>query len=74
MGNKFKPIISAATFWKKKCLVEQGSVFSESNVWTKSNVESLYEAFVENPDESPDKSFFDKLEAQLSECPPRVVN
>ncbi len=73
MDNKFRSIISAAVFWKTKCLVQQGSAFSESKVWTKANVEKLYEAFVENPDESSGKSFIEKLEDQLIGCSPRVA-
>jgi len=61
-----EPKINAASQWKEKCLLGNGSVFSESKLWTKENVALLDKYFVNNLDEG-EGDFFDKLERQLEE-------
>ena len=47
----------------KTCLIENGSVFSNS-LWTAPLVNEVYQAFVEHPDES-DEVFITKLKGQM---------
>ena len=58
-------ILAAAESWKQVCLLDEGSLFSEHGLWTRGNFEELRRLFVENPDDSKDPSFLDRLERQL---------
>ena len=58
-------ILAAAEKWKQVCLLDEGSLFSEHGLWTRGNFEELRRLFVENPDDSKDPSFLDRLERQL---------
>ena len=58
------PIIDAAHEWRDKCLLANGSMFTNSNIWTKENVEQLVRHFVENLDWG-EGDFFHKLSDQL---------
>ena len=57
------PTLAAAGQWIKTCLIEDGSVFSDS-LWIAPLVRELYQAFVEHPDES-DEVFITKLKGQM---------
>jgi 5-methylcytosine-specific restriction protein B len=60
-----EPILSAARTWINDCLIADGSLFSDRELWTPALVEEVRAAFVDNPDESSDK-FMVKLERQLA--------
>ena len=62
------PVLRAAACWRDRCLRDDGSVFTEKNLWTSENVRFLVKHFVENLDEG-EGSFFEKLEAQLAPAP-----
>jgi len=57
-------ILKAAKQWKDSCLLKDGSVFSESPIWTTENLAHFKECYVDNPDESKN-SFIVKFERQL---------
>jgi 5-methylcytosine-specific restriction protein B len=59
------PVISVAQSWVRRCLIENGSVFSEVQLWAPENIAEVREAFVDNPDES-DSSFAIKLKGQMN--------
>ena len=67
--SKIYPI---AERWVRDCLVADRSLFSDSFLWTASNISELVEAYVRNPILTPDISFLEKLKQQLSACAPEV--
>jgi hypothetical protein len=50
--------LAAADQWIKTCLVEDGSLFSQSPLWTAQLVDEVYHAFVEHPDLGEDEPTF----------------
>jgi MoxR-like ATPase len=58
-------VIEAADQWKKKCLIDGGSIFSPMRLWTEKILLELEDLFINHPDEAKEKSFLDKLEGQL---------
>lgn len=67
---EFQPILQQAARWKDRCLVKDGSVFSEKSLWTQESADQLVRCFVDNPILDSDRDFFDKLEEQLRAAPP----
>jgi 5-methylcytosine-specific restriction enzyme B len=65
-------IYPIAERWVRDCLVADRSLFSDSLLWTASNIDELVEAYVRNPILTPDISFLEKLKQQLSACAPEV--
>ena len=57
-------ILKAAEVWKERCLLGQGSLFTERNLWTRERLEELKKLFVDNPLED-ERPFIEKLEKQL---------
>ncbi len=64
-----EPILTAARDWRNKCLIEDGSVFSQERLWTRETLQELDEHFVQNLDYG-EGDFFSKLEAQLGPTSP----
>jgi len=58
-------LLTAAEVWKKKCLLEDGSVLSSHRLWTSENIAELSKYFIDSPDEG-DRSFLEKLKDQLA--------
>ena len=69
--KRAEPVLNAAEQWKKRCLLDSGSIFTEERLWSRENFEQLRIHFVENPDEGPD-SFHDKLQRQLEPASPEA--
>lgn len=61
-----------ATRWRERCLVEDGSLLFDDQVWTAANIGSVYHNVVETPLLEKDRSFTDKLKEQLSGEPALV--
>lgn len=61
----FSLIISAAADWIQKCLIRDGAVFFDEELWTQARAEDLKRHFVDALDDTPGK-FLDKLKKQLS--------
>lgn len=68
-GRDSSPIIAAAREWVNKCLISDGSVFSDEPLWTAANLDLLDKHFVKNPDSS-DQTFYDKMGRQLENAGP----
>lgn len=66
---KSEAALVAINDFKKECLIEQGSLFTNEAVWTPEHVEELVIYFVENLDEGKG-DFFSKLETQLADASP----
>ncbi len=60
-----EPILEAAAVWRDRCLVADGSVFSDGRVWTREHLAELVEFFIERP-EAGEGSFLQKLQGQLA--------
>src|SRR5579862_1436936 len=58
-------VLEAALHWKDRCLLSNASVFSEAEIWSPHNIDSLDRYFVQNPLEGK-SSFIDKLRIQLT--------
>src|SRR5258706_8539995 len=58
------PTLGAYQHWIDRCLVGDGSVFTDRALWTGANVEEVRRAFVDNPDEGKD-DFSTKLKGQM---------
>ncbi len=63
------PILDAAARWRDIALLDEGSVFSNSHLWTVANLTALERHFVQNLDEG-DRGFMVKLKEQLAPTPP----
>ena len=65
------PLLAAANYWVERCLVNDGSVFTEESLWTLETLEEFKLRFIENFLEDK-RSFMKKLEEQLSEGTPAL--
>lgn len=64
-------VLEAADTWRANCLLRDGSVFSDDQIWTKSNFDEFRRLFEDNPIEG-NRDFFDKLKEQLSSASKEV--
>ena len=64
-----EPILAAAVLWRDKCLVGNGSLFSNNSVWTLVHLGEMKRYFIDNPDEGSD-SFLVKFQKQLEDALP----
>ena len=58
-------ILAAANEWKERCLLQEGSLFTERPLWTRSIFDELRTLYVENLDDESSDSFLEKLRRQL---------
>ncbi|MBA3519182.1 MAG: AAA family ATPase [Rhizobiales bacterium] len=65
-------VLRAADEWKRKCFLEDGSLFSNEDLWTLQNISELRTRVVENPLDGPE-AFYSKLASQLSGAAPKIV-
>jgi hypothetical protein len=71
--NAVTRTLEAADLWKRRCLVEDGSVFSDAAVWSLANLKALDSAFIGNPLEGVE-SFNEKLKRQLDGAGAEVIH
>jgi 5-methylcytosine-specific restriction protein B len=64
-------VLKAADAWRRSCLLQNGSVFSDRNLWTSKNISELKKLFVDNPILS-DKPFYKNLCDQIGNAAPEV--
>src|ERR1039457_7165111 len=64
-------VLAAANRLKEHCLLANGSVFSEAEIWTLQNIDLLDKYFVQNPIEGK-SSFIEKLSTQLRPSEPAI--
>ncbi len=62
------PVLRAVAHWRNRCLSNNGSVFTDNQLWASQNIGYLVKYFVENLDEG-EGTFFEKLEKQLAPAP-----
>ncbi|PZO09388.1 MAG: restriction endonuclease [Lysobacteraceae bacterium] len=65
------PILAAAEQWVQRCLVSDGSVFTNESIWTLANLDALDRFVVQQPD-AGEGSFYEKLELQVAGAPPEA--
>jgi len=64
-------VLKAADAWRQRCLLHNGSVFSDRTLWTKQNISELKTLFVDNPILG-DRRFYDKLHDQIGNAKPEI--
>lgn len=62
--HDIEPILNAADEWKRRCLLDGGSVLTDEALWSDNLLKEFRRNFVENPDVGAG-SFFDKFEKQM---------
>ncbi len=68
-GRDISPVLEAARSWIDRCLIEDGSVFSQEALWTSTLGEKVHQAFVDHPDTGPN-DFLAKLRGQMQPASP----
>jgi 5-methylcytosine-specific restriction enzyme B len=63
--------LEAAREWRDRCWMTDGSILSQSALWTTENLDYLDRHFVQNLDEGT-RGFLEKLHDQLDPTPPAV--
>lgn len=63
------PILDAVAKWVDRCLVADGSLFSDEHLWTAAHFDALDQCVVQRPD-AGDGTFYEKLEDQVADAPP----
>ena len=58
-------VLAAAEEWRRRCLLDGGSLFTERALWTQSNFDELRTLYVENLDDESSDKFLTKLKRQL---------
>lgn len=61
-------VLEAVAKWKSRCLLNDGSLFTDRRLWTLENLDHLDRHFVQNLDMG-EGDFLQKLEAQLAPTP-----
>ena len=70
--HPIEPIIDTSDRWKQTCLIGDGSLFSNSQLWTLANVNQFKNYFVDNLIYGGEQSFYDKFKIQLANAPAEV--
>jgi len=60
-------LLAAAQQWKDRCLLDDGSLFSDNTLWTRERLNELDRVFIQNPMEGGE-SYIDKLSQQLAQA------
>src|SRR5687768_12294649 len=63
--------IAAFQRWSERCLVQDGSLFSDSGLWQSALLDEVHHAFVEHPDTGKD-DFITKLKGQMKNASPKA--
>ena len=67
-------ILTAAEHWKHRCLLDEGSLFTDRSLWTRPNFQELRTLYVETVgDGESSDSFMVKLERQLAPGSPDAI-
>lgn len=70
--KNLNPVIEAAQLCVRRCLIGDGSVFSDQSLWTAQGFAALDRYFVQQPDEGAG-TFYEKLRGQMAAAPPAAV-
>ena len=63
--------INAATIWRDQCLLGNGSVFTDENIWIPQYLDDLTTYFVNNVD-TGEGAYYEKLSSQLEPASPQA--
>lgn len=63
-GFDFSAVLTASHEWINECLIRDGSMFTDQQVWTSENLDQLHKHYVLQPN-AGDGSFLEKLAGQL---------
>src|SRR5262249_48655197 len=63
-------IYDAAHAWSQRCLLQDGSIFSDQRLWTKDNVGELMSAVKGWGVDKSDASFLEKLDKEIAGTSP----
>jgi hypothetical protein len=66
---QFAEVLNAVERWKTNCLLRDGSVFSDAQIWTPQNLQDLHKHFIEAPILG-DQRFIKKFKKQLKPTAP----
>jgi 5-methylcytosine-specific restriction protein B len=69
-NHSVQSVLAAADRWAHRCLISDGSVFTDEDLWAASHFEELDRVYVQNPLEEGNKNFLEKLEEQLQPAAP----
>lgn len=69
--NKIVKALDVAVLWKERCLLRDGSIFTDGEIWTSNNIDQLHRYFVENFKEGKE-DFLTKLSSQLKDSPSEI--
>jgi hypothetical protein len=72
LARPLKPAHHAAAVWRDRCLMRDGSLFTDEPVWSARTVDDLHQRFTNNPLTGPD-SFMTKFRQQLDAAPPPTI-
>ena len=62
------PVLRAAALWRKRCLQDSGSVFSDAHLWTSENVDHLVRYYIGSL-YAGEGTFLEKFKKQLAPAP-----
>ena len=72
-GDHIDDVLSAADAWRERCFLSDGSLFTDSPVWTLENTKELKRRFLGNPIVGAERTFFEKLKEQLEGASAEVI-
>ena len=67
-----RAVLEAAAAWHERCILEDGSVFSDEDLWTLEHVQELERCLVGSAIEGTSQSFVEKLQQQLESAPVEI--
>jgi 5-methylcytosine-specific restriction enzyme B len=70
VGHDITPVLNVVVTWRDRCLLDQGSLFSDTMLWTQPHVAELVKYYVGNIIEGGDATFLEKLRRQLTPASP----
>ncbi|MEQ6916018.1 McrB family protein [Halomonas aquatica] len=70
--HEIDALLNAAQRWRDHCLLEDGSLFTDTSLWTLKHLDELERAFNQNPIEGGE-TFTDKLAMQLADASPEAI-
>ena len=72
-GGGVEKVYEAASQWVERALHSDDSLFTPGEaIWTSENLRQLRERFLNRPDAGESEDFYQKLETQLKDSPPKV--
>ena len=67
IGRDITPVFAAAEHWKTRCLLDDGSVFSDGRIWTINHLDELDTYFIQGF-LTGEKHFLVKFQQQLEKA------